>query len=51
MFKEYLVSYFLSRPYDSIDDLAEKIMNPATYRSYTVMHSIKSNITLLTLNP
>ena len=37
------VSYFPSRAYASIDDLAETIMNPANCRSSTVKHSLKDN--------
>jgi hypothetical protein len=44
MVKGYLVSYFPSRAYDSIDDLAETIMNPPNCRSSTVNHPIKDNI-------
>jgi len=42
--KENLVSHFPSRAYDSIDDLAETIMNNANCRSSTMKHSIKDNI-------
>jgi len=41
--KENLVSYFPSRAYASIDDLAETIMNPANCRFSTVKHSIKDS--------
>ena len=44
MFKENLVPYFPSRAYDSIDHLAETIMNPPNCRSSTVNHPIKDNI-------
>jgi len=44
MFKENLVPYFPSRAYDSIDHLAETIMNSANCRSPTLKHSIKDNI-------
>ena len=43
MVKEKLVSYFPSRAYDSIDDLAKTIMNSAKCRSSTVKHPIKEN--------
>ena len=41
--KIYIVSYFPSRAYDSIDDLAETIRNPTNCRSSTVKHSIQDN--------
>ena len=41
---DYGKSYFPSRVYDSIDDLAETIMHPANCRSSTVKHSMKDNI-------
>ena len=44
MVKENLVSYFPSRAFDSVDDLAETIMNPANCRSTTVKHYLKDNI-------
>jgi len=44
MVKKNLVSSFPSRSYDSIDDLAETIMNPVNCRSSTVKHSIKEYI-------
>jgi hypothetical protein len=43
MVKENLVSYFPSRACDSIEDLAEKCMNPGNCRSSTLKHSIKDN--------
>ena len=42
--KENLISYFPSRVYASIDDLAETIMNPANLRSSTLKYPIKDNI-------
>ena len=50
MVKENLLSYFPSRAYASIDDLAETSMNPANCRSSTVKHSIKDNVTI-NMNP
>jgi hypothetical protein len=44
MVKENLVSYFTSRAYDSINDLAETIMNSVNCCSSTVKHYIKDNI-------
>ena len=49
--KENSVSYFLSRAYDSMDDLAEPIMNPANCRSSTVKHSIKYNFNFAHTEP
>jgi len=46
-----LLSYFPSRAYDIIDDLAETITNPANYRSSTVNHSIKYNINFAHTEP
>ena len=44
MVKENLVSYFLSRAYDSTIYLAETIMNPSNCRCSTVKHFVKVNI-------
>jgi len=44
MVNENLIFYTPSRAYDSIDDLAETIMNPANCRFSTLKHSIKDNI-------
>lgn len=49
MIKENLVSYFPALVYNGIEDLAEKIMNPAN--SSTVNLSTKTVLTLLSLNP
>ena len=46
-----MLSYFPSRAYDIIDDLAETITNPANYRSSTVNHSIKYNINFAHTEP
>jgi len=46
MVKVNLVSYFPSRAYDSIDDLAETIINTANSCSSAVKHSIKQNINI-----
>jgi hypothetical protein len=51
MVKENVVSYFPSRAYDSIDELAEAIMNPANCRSSTVKHPIKTILNLLAQKP
>jgi hypothetical protein len=44
MVKENLVPYFTARIYDSVEDLAEPITNPANRRSFTLNHSRKDNI-------
>lgn len=44
MVNENLVSYFPARAYESIDDLAETIMNPDNCHSSTVKLSPKDNI-------
>jgi len=43
MAKENLVSYFPARAYNSVDELAETIVNPANCRSSTVNLPTKDN--------
>jgi len=44
LWRKFHYGYFLWRTYDSIDDLAEIIMNPVNCRFSKVKHSIKDNI-------
>ena len=51
MVKKNIVSYFPAHEYDGIDDLAETITNPANCCSLTMIHFIKTILSLLTMNP
>ena len=44
MIKENLVSVFSAHVYNGIEDLAEKIMNPANCRTSLVMLPTKDNL-------
>ena len=51
MVNHNLVSYFLARVYNGIDDLAETIMNPAKCISSTLFLSTKGNLNFVLSEP